>query len=979
MAKFVSCSEINFDIFISSLRCNNDINIVYTHFKTLENDGLNITNTYSANTELTEEIKKNICTLIETYMDSLSYHMEYCYKKKNRFEYYKNLLAILPLNSIEDFITKDVFIKLLENITKCMYGQQLLKKLDKEFLDTRVFTSYRRLSYIGVSEGTLPTFLYWFNMLDKSQLTNDYMHDILTSGFGNTDDRIYKYLINNNLVSKFLSGSETIIWSIIRHIMTDKIPTKYQLRRLRALSQYNDLSIHINDLIGSCNDFNTLTTILKYYYTNTDADLTKDFYDNDYFGYTASIYNIIVKICGNINDTTEYLNLKDIFQILKSKEDKFIFMIHIFLNNSTIYDFNIQGCNLSKSKQLFLLNIVLKSGLISITNSIKYNKSFSDIMQMFDSNIIKICLNSNNYAKILSENILFVLFPYIKYVPESAQNYLLLNKCLFYMRTYIRKKVTHRKIYNHIRILPILKELQDVKSTKPVFKKIYNGYNIKKQKFNYVPPYHLFPGELDNIKYPLYFREKADGVLVKNLPINICPYHNLTENIKAEYIEDLDLYLVFDVDINMSIEDRYNYLRNSHPYTKKTDNCIYSFDELINSIKKERDIFNRFLSLPYTNYRWYPKAAWKLVNLNTNKIFLESLYKFINNTSSDNIFSDWLCFNSPVKNDGLIITPLDGSREIKLKPKDFMTIDLLYKDGKWLDRNEEDNYNEIITLTDISKDNLGNNNIWRCYPVNGKFTPREIRFDKIKPNPNSIVNTIIHLHKITYIPNKPKLYYTKNNINYGNITWSKIIKENQDIIKKHITNYNSNTSWLDLGCGKGKLLKYLNNYTSYYGIDFDCNVLAKANHTFNSEKNTFNYLDLANNWNDTIDKWSSFNYNKRFDIIIAINSIMHFFTESFWEQLNKVVKTNSRFIFNIVNDKSKEGFTMDSNTSYIKVEGDVVKYKFNPVHNSEMTERFISQKELYSTIKKYNWEIINTYTSEEGLPSLYTWYTLNKL
>ena len=46
--------------------------------------------------------------------------------------------------------------------------------------------------------------------------------------------------------------------------------------------------------------------------------------------------------------------------------------------------------------------------------------------------------------------------------------------------------------------------------------------------------------------------------------------------------------------------------------------------------------------------------------------------------------------------DGIIIVPLNGNREIKVKPKSKMTIDLLYKSGNWLDR-ENNIYNKYRT------------------------------------------------------------------------------------------------------------------------------------------------------------------------------------------------------------------------------------------------------------------------------------------
>ena len=46
---------------------------------------------------------------------------------------------------------------------------------------------------------------------------------------------------------------------------------------------------------------------------------------------------------------------------------------------------------------------------------------------------------------------------------------------------------------------------------------------------------------------------------------------------------------------------------------------------------------------------------------------------------------DFICDNGNYKNDGLIIVPLNGLNEIKMKPKSLMTIDLLQKNNKYWD------------------------------------------------------------------------------------------------------------------------------------------------------------------------------------------------------------------------------------------------------------------------------------------------------
>jgi hypothetical protein len=102
--------------------------------------------------------------------------------------------------------------------------------------------------------------------------------------------------------------------------------------------------------------------------------------------------------------------------------------------------------------------------------------------------------------------------------------------------------------------------------------------------------------------------------------------------------------------------------------------------------------------------------------------------------SIDNKLINGLNYNT----DGLIMTPLDGSQELKVKPKNLLTIDLLTINGRWLDR-ENNNWSSIV---DMNCKTVKNDKIYRLYPKNQRFVIGEIRFDKKKPNTNQVVNQI---------------------------------------------------------------------------------------------------------------------------------------------------------------------------------------------------------------------------------------------
>ena len=80
---------------------------------------------------------------------------------------------------------------------------------------------------------------------------------------------------------------------------------------------------------------------------------------------------------------------------------------------------------------------------------------------------------------------------------------------------------------------------------------------------------------------------------------------------------------------------------------------------------KEKIIFDNFLKKDYDNYRWYPKASWVVYNI--SNIFKREL---ISNVILENDVNNLDTIKNFTYNcDGLILSPLDGTREVKLKTK----------------------------------------------------------------------------------------------------------------------------------------------------------------------------------------------------------------------------------------------------------------------------------------------------------------------
>jgi hypothetical protein len=889
-------------------------------------------------------------------------------------------------NDVKSNLDSDILYPLLVNKLTCLSkGQILLNKINHRLTNINLDKSTLNRHLVEASHmGTYMTFMFWLVKTDekKIQLLEKHIQEkIFINSIGNSDDRLYKYILNNILsVNKLFFQQNTIlIKNMIMSLSNMRIPEKYFFKRLKLLSQYISLVPYFKYMIQQQKNENIIIKLHKYYYVNPHT------FESLLHISTLSSFNSMILIYHpdgtNSYDLhfNEYLYNIIIINILKTEEEKIMFKIAINLK------YNTEKGDIITDTKTFE-KIIINNSVIII-----HLLHWNDIFSWLNNNIIKFIIKTlthaniiNGFVKQYNNNMLF----FTKFLPitshdletmSSSKTAIIINKILHKLRLIIRRKTTNKIIMYKSRMFSVLNEIKTYEPniSKPVLALGSTIYQYKQQQFNNIPPRHIFPSEITTLKKFL-IREKADGVLINNLPIGVFPLNNTLNNyqVKAEYIEELDLYLVFDIDIpNTTIIERYNILRQEHPYTSKTClvqiNSQFMFDEIIN-IDKENIV--KFLNENEDQpIKWYPKIACYYVPLNNTAVT-----KFINNI----IYKTTQAYKL-FKSDGIIISPLNGDRELKVKPKILMSIDLLYQNKKWIDRDNND-WSHCIKCPDkIIKENK----IYRCLPHQDTFIVDEYRYDKKHPNPYNIVDNIYNLIKYDWrITESTQSYYEKHSNSKLKIPkLISTIRCQKELLIEHINKLEPsiNKNWLDLGCGKGKLVSLIKQYNPkhYLGLDNDVKQLIKALKYHNINNNIiFNPCDLSNISNiSNKNKWYSITDRIKYDYVVANFSLMHFFNDDFWTYLNTITQSKTKFIFNLVSPPSDTNKWTESN-SFLNIEHTNVSYKFEWVHDTIKSEPFISHDMLNKFIQKYNWKIIcqtipNT-TFE--LVNFYNWWLLER-
>ena len=944
---------------------NNEINNyvhIYNEIDNIIQNDINLLNLYN-NKNIYNLNEESVNKLIE-YLSLLVINNNTYYKYSNYWNLFIFIINIIKnyKNNTIDLVNSNFLLKLsildkgqllLEKIKNQISQHIILNKLTKEYIISIIIKEV-------CLKGTLPIFLFWEKIVNDDSLYNEY-NLLLAYSCLNNDSRIFKFLINR------IEKSTDII-NIFIYLFDTRNSNKKIMKLLKILNNYIQLDKHFEIMIQYFNyGFKQFKLLYKYYYKN---ELSFNL-----------LYNLLKLINEDDDINQVQKNYEYIYSILKFPNEKCYYIIikNLFFTNVLNEEIDIINSKLFK-KAIHDNNIIIITELSRISINIRYsNDLLKYILQEYHDN-----LYFNNYLKnhtLFDYYAIDSLWYYTKFLHFNFnKNIIKYNYILHKFRCKAKKIINKRKNEFKLKTSLIINEIKNFLPNKK-YSVLVNGslnYQINKQQFTTLPPRHILPFEVNYLENCL-IKEKSDGININKLPNNIYPNSSIINyDVKGEYIEELDLYLIYDINLpNMDILERQQFLRNEHFYTKELDNLqnINNFNDLLYFIENERKNLIGFLKNLQTDIKWYPKASFKINNFNKN--FISEINNYIEEIDKNT--NMYINQNGIIKNDGFIITPLDGTQEIKIKPKSLLTIDLLFNNNNWLDSNSNKYNNIIINKT------VQDNKIYRCYPNyklnNLYFEPTEIRYDKKQPNSNKICRLLISLVKFNWLNNIDEfnIYYQKNQkINDNNIC--NILQEN----KKLFINYlkllkpNHNKNWLDLGCGKCKFFNDIKIYNpkKYTAIDIDIKNTINIYKKYN-EENIFEIYncDLSSDWENSNYKIFDIDYNIKYDYIICNFSLMHFSTDLFWKQLDKIIKKDTIFIFNL----TCKNINWNLNNSYLKSNNDECELYFEWLHNNPIKEKIISDLEIIKITEKYNWTIINKIKYNNNLLiKCYDWYTIIK-
>jgi hypothetical protein len=496
------------------------------------------------------------------------------YKQKNIYELYRLMCNDFMNNNKKiNYSNSSIFLSLLKNLSTLDKGYLLLNYLNSK---------YNLVDYSGLMlnnvlmKGTLTNLLFW-----KKLMTDNYIFTIenLIIVCKNSDYRMIKYFVENNNINNYNINAVNVSKILSTISISNHIPLKFKLRRLKLLNQIIDFNNYLDIMITKLplymiNKIHKFYNFIDYklsvsdlnYLSINNVDLLLKFYDNTN-DYNKSIIELLLIFLGetNINDYKYVLannNLQDYLVDL---------FCHFSSSNNPFNDFNSE--NFKKGNYDLMVKI-MKNNFKKKMNSINY------------------VININNYwdSKIIVEYVYFLL-PFIERLDGSSNN-LEIDKYYSILRRFFVRIYNKRIKYNKYM------ELFNKNNSEEII--INNNINITTDI-----------SSLNNKNgYIGYYFE---GIMTNKLPPNILLNVNVNN---AIYLEDESLYLVFDVNNNLC---------EHHEYLVRNKIKL----NMNNYHKVLEDYIENNINSSDNNIRWFPLIFEKLLNINNTKSDINSQYIYI--------------------------------------------------------------------------------------------------------------------------------------------------------------------------------------------------------------------------------------------------------------------------------------------------------------------------------------------------------------
>lgn len=857
----------------------------------------------------------------DNFDDTLEYGLNFKYVNKyktNRYNRSKNL--DLVLDKLKEVYDSDTIINFITRDTlSCLMGpritgiirfdcinilEYLVDKRDWDFICNIINAD---VVYDLVRYGSYKVFKY-ITEKKKEILTKEMSHiyrleSLLSYALYNSDDRITKWIMSNSNLEMLNNYMGFIFLS-----SESKISIDTKLRKLRLI---------LNSKI-KCNEEFLISSALNNGCDKLAFWLASKIYNNQLTNDNGSDCIIQFLLKSKFRESIDKL-----FSILSPEYNYWSIIINIIrdMGDHIFYDeiirkisFKLENIKnhpdfedriVKQLSQLKYYNIINKDSSADIYDSIlKLLKSCNidlnkKIRMPYNSYNTALCPDNINFMKIGIKNGLS--FPnYFNQLIKNHSFYSLFTHnikpyTMMYVlmkRLQIRREIKNRKIHKsffentnvNIKSRPPI-------DSKPVLKRggalFYEDLNSFVNSFdvypsNFINPKHISPLELlDLCKKEVVITSKIDGKTIQNIDKNLVypsfPYELSESVIDAEYVKELDMYLVFGIrnreSVYNCIFNDYQELKNYHSYTKYDNDCMINccdYGIIKNKILNEFKKIIKFREDNPGKSLWFPKKFWIIYDKELCIEIINIMQKIQEEIDSELEYGPMEKYLSKllIKTDGFILHEVNSKKDhYKLKPSYHMTVDLMF-DGEWKDKQGND-YK--------IKSEFTTHGIYRCYFIDGEWTAKDYRPYKEHPNPKDVVKTVMDYHFNPW--NVSDLLGYSVPTYYQELKPNKTIRGNTlDKIRWINTFIKNNNKVLDIGCGYLTKVLWNNPNLEIDGIDNDVKIFEKYRKLESKKDKKVFLQDIRNNWNfqdDKLKKWVNKNMEHKMYDVILMNFTIH--------------------------------------------------------------------------------------------------------